>query len=334
MIGSKLKKYRLMLDLTGATLANLSGINQPYLSKIENEKIVPPMDTFMNLVNALAKVSPITDENFNEILTEKLYQEFKTNFTFEISDLKNETVFTAPKVEGENGKLVFTVPKQVETGRSGYDVYIDVIGEHGDNWDTAYIPPVFVPESDVTKKDKIVDDYLKAFFLSNYKSEDGINPPNIMQLSNEEFKSIIIYDLEEVSQATYHWWYNHILQDFVYGDKIENDSPTYNQEKELLLSVHSLENNNGVFTPIETDNSINVSKELLDGKTVTVDLRSATDKNIRLLLDGQLLSNDELTAIKYTLNGIRYNRQNNEQNSYFGRKRQKLIDEGYFDNND
>ncbi|MFG7388644.1 helix-turn-helix domain-containing protein [Lactococcus lactis] len=33
-----MKEYRLNLKLTGATLANLAGINQPYLSQIENEK--------------------------------------------------------------------------------------------------------------------------------------------------------------------------------------------------------------------------------------------------------------------------------------------------------
>ena len=38
MIGKKLKKYRLMLEVTGETLANLAGIKRSYLSQIENEK--------------------------------------------------------------------------------------------------------------------------------------------------------------------------------------------------------------------------------------------------------------------------------------------------------
>lgn len=38
MIGKKLREYRGKLRLTGTTLAKLAGINQPYLSEIENEK--------------------------------------------------------------------------------------------------------------------------------------------------------------------------------------------------------------------------------------------------------------------------------------------------------
>ena len=41
MIGKKLKAYRLMLDLTGTTLAKLAGINQPYLSEKKKKKKVP-----------------------------------------------------------------------------------------------------------------------------------------------------------------------------------------------------------------------------------------------------------------------------------------------------
>ena len=70
---------------------------------------------------------------------------------------------------------------------------------------------------------------------------------------------------------------------------------------------------NGQFTPYNDDDNINISKDLLNGKTVTFDIRSITDKNVRALLDGQLLSNDELTAIKFTLNGIRYNREQNRK---------------------
>ena len=48
MIGKKLREYRGKLRLTGTTLAKLAGINQPYLSEIENEKKVPPFDTFFS----------------------------------------------------------------------------------------------------------------------------------------------------------------------------------------------------------------------------------------------------------------------------------------------
>ena len=70
MIGKKLKEYRQTLKVTGETLANLAGIKRSYLSQIENEKKVPPIDTFINIVNSISKISPINDENVNDVLTE------------------------------------------------------------------------------------------------------------------------------------------------------------------------------------------------------------------------------------------------------------------------
>ena len=52
MIGKKIKEYRQLLKVTGTVLANLAGIKQSYLSQIENERKVPPLDTFINLVTA------------------------------------------------------------------------------------------------------------------------------------------------------------------------------------------------------------------------------------------------------------------------------------------
>ncbi|MFG7388646.1 hypothetical protein ACGO3R_11895 [Lactococcus lactis] len=75
------------------------------------------------------------------------------------------------------------------------------------------------------------------------------------------------------------------------------------------MEIETLRNANGTFSPTNSEHTTNLSKELLDGKIVTFDFRSITDKNVRALLDGQLLSNDELTALKFTLNGIRYNRK-------------------------
>lgn len=286
MIGKKIKKYRGKFNLTGTTLAKLAGINQPYLSEIENEKKVPTFDTFMRIIKALASNGIITDENANTILTKDVFNNFSNKITdYKIKKIKGDITHKELMLRWDGGK----------------------------DWYCSKIEP------NISFQKLLVNTFYKGH----------INPPK-----GSEFIINFMYSFSEIQTPLALWWYDYILKDFIYEDKIEIDSPTYNQENELLLSVRSLENNNGVFTPIETDNSINLSKELLDGKTVTVDLRSTNDKNIRLLLDGQLLSNDELTAIKYTLNGIRYNRQHNEQNSYFGRKRQKLIDEGYFDNDD
>ncbi len=286
MIGKKIKKYRGKFYLTGTNLARLSGINQPYLSEIENEKKVPTFDTFMRIITALASNGIIVDENASAILTEDVFNSFSNKITdYKIKKIKGDITQKELMLRWDGGK----------------------------DWYCSKIEP------NISFPELLVNTFYKGH----------LNRPK-----GSEFILNFMYSFSEIKTPLFLWWYDYILKDFIYGDKIEKDSPNYNQEKELLLSVLSLENNNGVFTPFEVDNSINLSKELLEGKTVTIDLRSTTDKNIRLLLDGQLLSNDELTAIKYTLNGIRYNRQNNESSGYFGRKRQRLIDEGYFDNED
>jgi len=179
-------------------------------------------------------------------------------------------------------------------------------------------------------KFKVLDELL--YFFHNTLDDNPIYD-NIKNLSES-----VLYDLDETSlydfpfirQSLFEWWYNQILTDIT--DNLMRGFSI--SEGKLLMEVETLRNTNGTFTPTNLENTTNLSKELLDGKTVTFDFRSITDKNVRALLDGQLLTNDELTALKFTLNGIRYNRQNSNQNSYFGRKRQRLIDEGYFDNKD
>lgn len=306
MIGKKLQEYRGKLRLTGTTLAKLAGINQPYLSEIENEKKVPPFDTFMNLVNAISKNALITEENKDFIFSDKNYNQFKRNIRYEI-DGKNFNIYANHTDKLRMlGLIVSENPSKIEIEdrlRTAFRYFEEEVSE----WEEKKIFN-FIALNDY---EELNDDGSSSGYLFNG-----------------------IYEFDFIRKSLYEWWYNHILQDFVYGDKIENNNPNFNLEKELLISVSSLENDEGKFSPVSTDNSVNLSKELLDGKTITLDLRITTDKNIKLLLDGQLLSNDELTALKFTLNGIRYNRKSSNQNSYFGRKRQRLIDEGYFDNED
>lgn len=86
MIGKKLREYRGKLRLTGTTLAKLAGINQPYLSEIENEKKVPPFDTFMNLVNAISKNALITEENKDFIFSDKITTNLKEPFVMKLME--------------------------------------------------------------------------------------------------------------------------------------------------------------------------------------------------------------------------------------------------------
>lgn len=316
MIGKKLKAYRLMLDLTGTTLAKLAGINQPYLSEIENEKKVPPFDTFMNLVTAISKISPLNEENRSSILTNDNLNKFLGSAIIKAHEIPNypDKVSIRVEFEGIYSSLGWIFNKDSDDSR--YEPMEPF--KEGKEIDSAPF------------KFKVLDELV--YFFHNTLDDDPIYD-NIKNLSES-----VLYDLDETSlydfpfirQSLFEWWYNQILTDIT-DNLMKGFSIT---EGAILMEVETLRNTNGTFTPTNLENTTNLSKELLDGKTVTFDFRSITDKNVRALLDGQLLTNDELTAIKFTLNGIRYKRQNSNQNSYFGRKRQRLIDEGYFDNKD
>lgn len=322
MIGKKLKGYRQLLKLTGVTLANLAGINQPYLSEIENEKKVPPIDTFMNLINAISQNAPVTPENSNQVLTENNFKLFKKQFVVTKGETEKEKNYNYSEDSDHDYDL------------TGHNTTIYTITPNVSDYST---PIAMFNVRDNENFEIELDRVLRELYLLHSNSQEEYRElfrPNLLDFEINESSADLIYYVPQIRTSLFEWWYNHILQDFVYGDKIENNNPNFNLEKELLISVSSLENDEGNFSPVSTDNSVNLSKELLDGKTITIDLRITTDKNIKLLLDGQLLSNDELTALKFTLNGIRYNRKSNNQNSYFGRKRQKLIDEGYFDDKD
>jgi len=179
------------------------------------------------------------------------------------------------------------------------------------------------------KNDILADEIYEKYF--DWRSE--ISKYNLLELESRKSEFPLAYYDENVIQELYIFWYNWILGDIFYSATSDDAPMILDSEMDLVLQVGALRNQEGEFSPGESDDSTNITKDLLNGKTVIFDLKSVTDKNIRALLDGQLLSNDELEAIKFTLNGIRYNRQNSTQNSYFGRKRQRLIDEGYFDDN-
>ena len=308
MIGKKLREYRGNLRLTGTTLAKLAGINQPYLSEIENEKKVPPFDTFMNLVNAISKNALITEENKDFIFSDKNYNQFKRTIRYEI-DGKNFNIYANHTDKVSMLELIISEnPSKIEIE---------------DRLRTAF--QYFKEEASEWEEKKVFN----FIALDDYEELNDDGSTSIYLFNG-------IYEFDFIRKSLYEWWYNQILTDIT-DNLMSDDNKTIElsiSEGELLMEVEALRNTNGTFTPTNLENTTNLSKELLDGKTVTFDFRSITDKNVRALLDGQLLTNDELTAIKFTLNGIRYNRQNSNQNSYFGRKRQRLIDEGYFDNKD
>lgn len=54
-IGKLLKRLRQEADLSGAALAELSGIEQPHISKIERGKVNVTLSTLIKIAHALGK---------------------------------------------------------------------------------------------------------------------------------------------------------------------------------------------------------------------------------------------------------------------------------------
>ncbi|NQY36087.1 MAG: helix-turn-helix transcriptional regulator [Alteromonadaceae bacterium] len=52
IFGEQFKKYRSDLGLSQPQLSELTGIEQSYLSKLENDKSVPSNEIFRNLLSA------------------------------------------------------------------------------------------------------------------------------------------------------------------------------------------------------------------------------------------------------------------------------------------
>lgn len=294
MIGSKLKKYRQDLKLTVETLAGLAGIKRSWLSQIENEKKYPPLDTLINLVKAIAKISPLTEDNRQDILTEKLYKDFRNSITYSVDILHQ------------------------------YSIVITLL-------DTGISCSLLTESENPTNEE--IEETIKSYFVSaNFRfpaalgikkvawNLEEVGPHNLIE-TNE-----LLYNYSELRESLYEWWYNFILEDFIkngvkdsviYADKeineIDRPLSAYDVElsegdRKLLAELWPLMNENGTFTPYNDDDNTNVVKELLDGKTVTFDLKVASDKNVKLLLNGQLLSNPEMAMLKVALDAIKYNR--------------------------
>ncbi len=246
MLGKKLKQYREITKDTGETIANIAGIKRAYLSQIENEKKVPPFDTFIRIVKALASRSLITKENAKVILTDENYQAFLKKYY----------------------------------------------------------------ESEIGKKSKISESELREFFFNSFNANNYFDDNNKIDVFKDVFKIdvfIIIYATDEIRKAKDDWWYNYFLSDIVNYSFHTKEHITDNEWK-ILNQISSLRTNN-TYTTNDTK-AVNTLNELLDKKTVIVDLNSIVDKNMKLFLEGQSLTNSEMVMLKVALDAIKYNRLN------------------------
>lgn len=288
MIGKKLKKYRLMLEVTGETLANLAGIKRSYLSQIENEKKIPPTDTFVNIIIAMAKIAPFTYDNARKILTEERYQEFKSLIYIQTHTEEDSEItyvsFDLPHLDNNLQKKDYNM--KIDTQLLNKDLYQD---DHVDKWLRSLF---FDPE----------------YFNGNY-----IYPfLNYLNLELDDADNNIPSLIQIIRKDLFEWWYNFILRGFYISFQSEetinsDEMPIYG----LLLNMISSKK---TFKPYGGNkNFINIPIELLSNKVVSFDLKDIQDKNIRLTLNGENIVPSEIKMINVSLDAIRYSKEQKRQ---------------------
>lgn len=308
MIGSKLKKYRQNLKVTGETLSNLAGIKRSWLSQIENEKKYPPVDTFMNLINAIAKISPLNDENSKIVLTEDSYREFINLTTFCPFYFDKHTNKYAYDFELEGGyPNISTVVNVALLGNKNFQ---DSSGKYIIAFQTKGSPKtyfsdegrhLYIENSTAQNMEINLDEELRYIFFDEWK--DYIH----FSTEDNNDKNIFVYDLVFIRDSLYEWWYNHILKDFY--DTFNTGIECSAEEVVIFSALMSLVNADGTFTPYNNDDITNIPKSLLNEKTVTFDISYIKDKNLRLTLDGKPLSNSEIDMFDVSVSAIRYKRE-------------------------
>lgn len=286
MIGTKLKEYRLSLGVTGETLAGLAGIKRSWLSQIENEKKYPPVDTFMNIVEAIARISPLSDKNASEILTEERYSDFRKLVTVEFEDYDIS---------------------DTEIKKMGYDLLSDYAVRYSGTYLFFGYLDDFYPSEIETKK---IEEDIRDYYFNGYKDPEywvkSLVDKRFIPSGQSEI-NVPLYKIEEIRVPLYEWWYNHILKDFY--DTFNTDIVVTSEEMTIFGALMSLANSDGTFTPYSSEDITNIPKSLLNEKTVIFDISYIKDKNLKLTLDGRPLSNSEIDMMDVSVSAIRYKRE-------------------------
>lgn len=260
MIGKKIKEFRNEVKITSSLLAKNSGITQPYLSQIENEKRFPSVEVFFKLILTLARNGKITVENIHD-LDIATFEEWKATQSKE--DYEN-SVELLEKQLFSNEDFVFTDK-----------IYEELLHE---------------------KYERLIELYQ----------------------SSEESDIETAYTKE----LLFEWWYDHFLEDlyneFIYigVEKKVNDYILHPQEKEIMTTILSVRSEGGNYNIYDDSSEINANKEMLEGKKVKIDLspiffdkENNYSKKLLLEIDNEPLSPEELSALKFVIQGIRYNRK-------------------------
>ncbi len=75
------------------------------------------------------------------------------------------------------------------------------------------------------------------------------------------------------------------------------------KEKQLLKDLIELRNDKSIFSKLKTYKDI--SHDIINGENIKINLDYIFRKNVKITIDGQALTTEDLTALQILIEGIR-----------------------------
>lgn len=281
VIGNFLKETRKDKNIKVVTLAKQVGISQPYISNIENGKRGVTKELFFKIIYAIAELSPITWDVYYEL---------------ELSEEKKEEIDIDDTLLGEF-----------------WDEYYDDIKQDLNSYMDDDEKPILTLEDflDYVQSWSFEDMLAISGYSDFLDSKYGVD--NYMGYGDyQDYSSYT--NPEYVQELVFDYWYQSILSDFLelfeidlspIETKIETNWALLNeldkQEFEIYSTVKSLRSKSGYFARYHLQDE---NKEKLVDLNILYDQESIYN----VTFDGKPLSEEDIIALRNTLNGIRYSK--------------------------
>ena len=277
IIGNFLKETRKDKNIKVVTLAKQVGISQPYISNIENGKRGVTKELFFKIIYDIAELSPITRDVYYELeLSEEKKEEIYIDDTLGefwdeyYDDIKRDL----------NGTLDDEDEEAISTFED-FESYVQL-------WNLEDMLTIS-GYSDFLDSKYGVDNYTEFGDYQDYSS-----------YTNPEYVQELVFD----------YWYQSILSKFLELFEIDLSPIETNrallskldkQEFEIYSTVKSLRSKTGNFARYHLQE---------ENKDKLVDLNVLYDQEsiYNITLDGKPLSEEDIIALRNTLNGIRYSK--------------------------
>ena len=163
-------------------------------------------------------------------------------------------------------------------------------------------------EGDVTTKSLAEDLKVSQSYISQIENEKKI--PSLTKLF-EITESIASFSIKEkceqdgLNSEEYYIEYQTLASSYI-DDIIKNinvDSVHNDKEKQLLKDLIELRNGESIFSKLETYKDI--SQDIISEKKIKINLDYIFRKNVKITIDGQALTTEDLTALQILIEGIR-----------------------------